>query len=460
MQPVLLVDFGSTYTKVTAVDVQSPALLGTAAAFTTVETDINEGLENALAILKRSLGEVEFKEMYACSSAAGGLKMISIGLVPELTVKAAKEATLGAGAKVMKSYAFQLTNSDIKEIQELRPDIILLTGGTDGGNSECILHNAGKLAEIEWDVPIVVAGNRSCVDECGEILKDRQAYLCENVMPALEQLNVLPAQKLIREIFLEKIVQGKGLTKAMDLMSGIVMPTPSAMLTAMELLAGGTGGAPGIGELVAVDLGGATTDVYSIAEGTPQNTRTVYKGLREPYAKRTVEGDIGMRYSIWGILEAAGLPRLSQLAGLPPEQVLESIKYFDAHKDAIADREELLKSEEALASAAVETAVTRHAGSIEQVYTPMGETWLQTGKDLRGVQNLIVTGGALVHSPQAGKIAGYGFYSSRNPESLRPEGGEILIDRNYILAAMGLLSGKYPGAALEIMKREIISYGD
>ena len=85
------------------------------------------------------------------------------------------------------------------------------------------------------------------------------------------------------------------------------------MLAAMTLLADGLAGEPGIGELLAVDLGGATTDVYSIASGMPKQLDTVYKGLPEPYAKRTVEGDIGMRYSIHGILEAAGLDRVAQL---------------------------------------------------------------------------------------------------------------------------------------------------
>ena len=136
MKPILLVDFGSTNTKVTAVDVEDCRILGTAAAYTTVETDINEGLAHALEILEKTTGPLDFEERYACSSAAGGLKMISIGLVPDLTAQASREASLGAGAKVWKTYSFQLTKGDFKEIEEYHPDIILLTGGTDGGNTE------------------------------------------------------------------------------------------------------------------------------------------------------------------------------------------------------------------------------------------------------------------------------------------------------------------------------------
>ena len=151
MKPVLLVDFGSTNTKVTAVDVDSCEILGTAAAYTTVETDINNGLHDAIEILEQTTGHLEYEERYACSSAAGGLKMISIGLVPELTAQAAKEASLGAGAKVWKTYSFNLTKGDMKEIEAYHPDIILLTGGTDGGNTECILYNAKMLSELSYD---------------------------------------------------------------------------------------------------------------------------------------------------------------------------------------------------------------------------------------------------------------------------------------------------------------------
>ena len=165
MKAVLLIDFGSTYTKITAVDVEEEKILGTAQSFTTIETDINDGLNNALAILKEQIGEIEFSERYACSSAAGGLRMVAIGLVPELTAKAARQASLGAGAKVIKTYSYELTEGDLQEIDQINPDICLLTGGTDGGNKENIVFNAQMLAKAKHDFPIIIAGNRNCAGQ-------------------------------------------------------------------------------------------------------------------------------------------------------------------------------------------------------------------------------------------------------------------------------------------------------
>ena len=337
MKPVLLIDFGSTYTKLTAVDVEHETLLGTAASYTTVSTDINEGLGNALAKLEEKTGKLQYADCYACSSAAGGLRMITSGLVPELTGEAAKLASLGAGAKVVRVYAFQLTEDDIDDIAREKPDIFLLVGGTDGGNTANILHNARMLATMNPEFPVVIAGNRTAARECERILKDQgfETYICPNVMPKFGQLQVEPTQKVIREIFLNRIIHAKGLSKASELLSDIMMPTPAAVLQAMDLLAQGCDGEEGIGELIAVDVGGATSDVYSITDGMPEGMNTVYKGLPEPYSKRTVEGDIGMRYSITGVAESAGLTALAQTAGLTEDRAQELITYLSQHTDTV-----------------------------------------------------------------------------------------------------------------------------
>lgn len=456
MNPVLLIDFGSTYTKVTAVDLDNEQLLGTASSYTTVQTDINEGLSHAVKLLEQKTGILDFAERFACSSAAGGLRMMTSGLVPELTAEAAKVASLGAGAKIIKVFSFQLTEDDIEEIQRVKPDIFLLVGGTDGGNTECILHNAKMLASIPDDFPIVIAGNRSAARECQRILAGRQVYVCENVMPKFGVLNAEPAQKQIREIFLHRIIQAKGMTKAAALISGIMMPTPSAVMKALQLLAEGFEDEPGIGDLIGIDVGGATTDVYSIADGMPEHMNTVYKGLPEPYVKRTVEGDIGMRYSIAGIVEAAGIKRISQLSGLSFQKVEELIGYLSLNTDVLPNGDQELEMlDYALASLAIETAVTRHSGTMEEAYTLMGLTYVQSGKDLTGVKQIVVTGGSLIHTERTSAIAAHALYSEKNPMSLKPKNAEIWIDRSYILAAMGLLSQHYPQTALRIMKKEL-----
>ena len=460
MKPVLLIDFGSTYTKVTAVDVEGEQILGTAQSFTTIETDINDGLNNALSILQEKTGKLDFAETYACSSAAGGLRMITSGLVPELTGEAAKLASLGAGAKVIGIYAFQLTEDDIEDIKSQKPDIFLLVGGTDGGNTECILHNAKMLATLEPSFPIVIAGNRTAARQCQRILEGHEIYTCPNVMPKFGVLHIEPTQKQIREIFLNRIIQAKGLSKATALLSDIMMPTPSAVLQAMNLLAQGCEDELGIGDLVAVDVGGATTDIYSIADGMPEQMNTVFKGLPEPYAKRTVEGDIGMRYSIQGIVDAAGLKRIAQLSGLTEDRVTELVAYLRQNTDKVPNGDaELEALDYALASMAIEEAVRRHAGTIEETYTMMGLTYVQEGKNLTKVKQIVVTGGSLIHTKRTAEIASHALYSPAQPTSLRPKAASVWVDRSYILAAMGLLSSHYPQTALRIMKKELEDHG-
>ena len=456
MKPILLIDFGSTYTKVTAVDIDEGVLLGTADSYTTIETDVGEGLRSALEKLHLKNGELTYAARYACSSAAGGLRMITSGLVPELTAEAARQASLGAGAKVLKVFSFQLTEDDLDEIREISPDIFLLVGGTDGGNTECILHNAKMLASIDFDFPVIIAGNRTAARECERILAGHEVHVTENVMPKFGVLNIEPARQKIREIFLNRIIKAKGLSKAAELLSGILMPTPSAVMKAMRLLAMGCEDESGIGDLIAVDVGGATTDIYSMADGMPHDAATVYKGLPEPYDKRTVEGDVGMRYSARGIVDAAGIQRISQLSGLSKECCEELLSQIADKKDLIpTPGDDLEKLDFALASMAIETAVSRHAGTMEETYTLMGLTYVQSGKDLRNVRQIVVTGGSLIRTSRTGEIAAHALASPLNPMSLRPQKAEIRVDRKYILASMGLLSEYYPQIALRIMKKEL-----
>ena len=238
-----------------------------------------------------------------------------------------------------------------------------------------------------------------------------------------------------------------------------MMPTPAAVLQALDLLAQGCKDEEGIGELIAVDVGGATSDVYSITDGMPEGMNTVYKGLPEPYSKRTVEGDIGMRYSITGVAEAAGYAALAAVAGLSEERTEELVTYLSQHTDVVPGNDPELKAVDyAVACMAVREAVARHAGIMEETYTLMGKTYVQTGKNLTRVKSIVVTGGSLIHSEAPEKIAAYALYDPGQPQSLRPLSADVLVDKTYILAAMGLLSPYYPQAALRIMKKELRIY--
>lgn len=417
-------------------------------------------MNNAVANLEKEIGKLDFVERYACSSAAGGLKIVSVGLVPELTAKAAKMASLGAGGKVLQSFAFELNDDDAESIKQLKPEIILLVGGTDGGNTEVILHNAKVISEIEGDFAVIIAGNRNVGKECEDIIsKNHKVYRCENVLPKFDQLNIEPVQDQIRNIFLERIITAKGITQATSLVSGIVNPTPAAVLRGIKLLADGTKDEAGIGELLAVDVGGATTDVYTVCSGKPTKGNTIYKGIPEPYAKRTVEGDIGMRYSIHGIVEAAGVDRISEISGLRIPEVEEMVDHLSSNTEEVPNDEKTENLDFALASMAINTAVDRHAGTLEEVFTAIGSTYMQTGKDLSNVKRIIVTGGSLIHTKRTDEIAANALFTLTSPNSLRPMSADVFVDRKYIIASMGLLSEHYLDVALKILKENLENLG-
>lgn len=459
MKAVLLIDFGSTYTKLTAADIDNEVILGTAKAFTTISTDINEGLENALKDLEKQIGRINYTARYACSSAAGGLRMAAVGLVPDLTAEAAKRAALSAGAKVLKVYSYDLSLNEAREIEEAEPDILLLTGGTDGGNKEVILHNARIISDISGDFSIVVAGNKSAADEVFSILSKsgKEVRVCENVMPEFNTLNIEPAREAIREIFLKRIIHAKGLTKVKSLIEGILMPTPSAVLNAAHRLSAGFGDEKGIGELMVVDAGGATTDVHSIADGLPTQSGVIYKGLPEPFVKRTVEGDLGVRYSASALVEAAGIKQVEKLTNLPVADIECCLKVIKESPEILpCDNEKLSKLDFGLASLAVRLAVERHVGTIETFYTPLGASYIQTGKDLTGLKTVIGTGGPVINSSNPLKVLSQALYDETNPALLKPKQAEFLLDTKYIMAAMGLLCEHHPEVGIRIMKKELM----
>jgi uncharacterized protein (TIGR01319 family) len=168
----LFIDFGSTFTKVCAFDLDREELAGWAKAPSTVDTDVTVGLQNALDKLRGQLPVTDglIRSAMGCSSAAGGLRVACIGLTREFTTRAARLAAFGAGAKVVAAYSNLLTEADAAELEALRPDIVLLAGGTDGGDKRNIVRNAEMLAAAGGAVSsILVAGNKSAYDRIGEI---------------------------------------------------------------------------------------------------------------------------------------------------------------------------------------------------------------------------------------------------------------------------------------------------
>lgn len=456
----LTVDFGSTYTKLTLIDVANAEIVATASAFTTITTDVLEGFNNAWQKILAQHPDAHYDRLLSCSSAAGGLKMVALGLVPSLTSKAAKMAASSAGAKVVKTYAYEISHAEQEEIYEINPDLVLLCGGTDGGNKEVILANARRLAEIDRPFAIIAAGNKSASYDLEEIFAqcDKKCVVTENVMPEFGQINILPARQCIMDLFISRIIDAKGLGEVQKRAELEIIPTPFAVLKACELLSKGIDEEhPGWGDLMAVDLGGATTDIYSMTDGAPSMDNVLIKGIPEPYSKRTVEGDLGMRYSLKALEDETDVKALARAYGVTPEAIVDWVERCAASPDTVAEpgsQEQVI--EEALAYSAVDIAVERHAGIISKVYTPIGEMFTLVGKDLTQVPRLIGIGGALINSSDPARILSGSRFNPQRYEYAKPKEPQFYLDKRYIIASMGLLSQVAPEVALTILQREVL----
>jgi len=454
----LTVDFGSTYTKMCAVDVKNKKVIGTSKAFTTIGTDVREGYCAALKELEAAAGRINFEEKLACSSAGGGLKMIAAGLVPELTVKAARMAASSAGAKVTNTFSYELSSREQEEIYKSNPDIVLLCGGTDGGNREVIIHNAKKISEIERSFSIIYAGNKTAADDAEEILKraGKNVIVCGNVMPAFNVLDIAPAKNAIRSLFIEKIVEAKGLSKIQEEMTAKIIPTPLAVFEGAELLSSGCAESHGLGDLLAVDIGGATTDVYTMCDGKPSGPGVVVKGLSEPFALRSVEGDLGLRYNIDSLAESASIEKIADDLSLNADIVREWISFCKKESGIVSEKgSDHRRIDDYLANHAVKTAVERHCGTIEGTYTPLGEIFIVTGKDLTNVPLVIGVGGPVINAEDPAKILRGALKAVSGSWYLKPEKPKFMLDGRYIFASMGLAGKVDPPLALKIMKDEI-----
>jgi uncharacterized protein (TIGR01319 family) len=457
MSAALLIDFGSTYTKLRAVDLAARRVIGSGQGPSTVATDVRIGMRAALADLERRAPKLpRFRYRLASSSAAGGLRMVTIGLVRELTAEAARQAALGAGAKLVGTFAYRLTASDLERIAQLAPDIILLAGGTDGGNLEVVLHNAAALAASAIDCPIVFAGNRAAADDARRLLAAKTLACTGNVMPEFNQLDIEPARAAIRQVFIERIVHAKGIDRAAAEFDSVLMPTPAAVLEGARLLADGLPGVRGLGALLVVDPGGATTDVHSVAAGEPA-PGVIPQGLPEPRVKRTVEGDLGMRHNAAAIAEAAGLQAIAADAGLAPARAAALLAQVGADVGRLPANAEETAFDQALARAAVRLAVRRHCGTIETVYTTTGPVTVQRGKDLSRIDAVIGTGGALVASPDPRAVLRMALADASEPLALKPRSPRLLLDREYLLYACGLLQSVEPQAALELALEHLVA---
>jgi len=444
---ILVAEIGSTTTVVNAfhdIHTESPVFVGQGQSATTVEEgDVRIGLENSIEDLKRNLviDELKYDELFATSSAAGGLKMTVHGLVFDMTARAAKEAALGAGAIVRMVTAGNMRRTDIKKLQEENPNIILIAGGVDYGERETALNNAEKIANINLPIPVIYAGNIENDEEIKLIFEnyDNDLYIVENVFPKIDELNVEPTRRVIQDTFEKHIVHAPGMEHVYDIVNGTITPTPAAVMNLSKLIY------ERIGDCLVIDVGGATTDVHSVTEGTEAISKI--QVAPEPIAKRTVEGDLGLYVNKENVIDLIGEEELNKKGF--------NLDEFRDEYHSIPKNEEERKLLELLSEVATLTAVHRHVGQIRYVYGPTGRSTLAQGKDLSNVRYIIGTGGALTRLTNGADILKK-IPKDRDSKSqlLLPTGYvQVLLDYDYIMASLGVLSFKYEDAALKLLEK-------
>ena len=434
----LVVEIGSTTTVVSAFDglaegsAAQPRLLGQGFALTSVaDGDVTLGVRAARTQLEAAVGPLAPGLTLATSSAAGGLRMTVHGLTQRMTAMAAREAALGAGAVVKFVTAGPLRDADLRQIDALRPNLILLAGGVEGGDYDTVLFNAGRLTELAARPIVVYGGNSQVSDEARGILEGAgfRVRVTSNVYPGIDELDIVPARAVIHDAFEEHITRAPGMERIGELVTGRILPTPGAVLIAAERLA------EDLGDLVVVDVGGATTDVHSVTDGSPEMTALQIEP--QPHAKRTVEGDLGTYVSaehVAALLGAGLRPRV-----LPP---------------ALPATTEEIAAALALTRHAAVTAVHRHAGRLAAFYTSTGRTTIARGRDLTACRLVIGTGGALTRLPGGVDILAEALAAGGGGERLLPpRDARCLLDRDYVFASCGALLGHFPGAAVVALMR-------
>jgi uncharacterized protein (TIGR01319 family) len=426
------VDFGSTFTKASLVDLRAGRIVARAEHQTTIETDLLDGYDACLAELTHADPRAADSEVLACSSAGGGLRIAVVGNEELVTAEAGRRVALSSGGRVVAVVAI---GSPVAEGLAVEPDVVLLTGGTDGGNTEAITTAARDLVAAGWTGPVVVAGNVDAREAVARILGEVPHVLADNVVPRIGVLAPESARAAIREMFLAHVIGGKHLSARPEFMAMIRGATPDVVLTGVEVLAGHAG------DVVVVDVGGATTDVHSVVRLDPEDAELSRDVVATTPVSRTVEGDLGMRWSAVATAHAAALDDLHETAGRRAAEP-GFVPVTDAEHE----------EDERLARAAAGLALRRHAGRSRVVVSPEGRVVERSGKDLREVRLLVGSGGVLRHGRPgvAERVLGPSTGPHHEGGWQLPEEPTIVLDTHYVLAAVGLLAESHPDAAYRL----------
>ncbi|MFS3127972.1 glutamate mutase L [Nocardioides sp. Bht2] len=448
---VLCVDYGSTFTKVVLIDLARSRIVAATSHRTTIDTDLIDGFDACRARLAEIDPAAATAPAYAASSAGGGLRILVVGNERLVTAEAGHRVALGSGGKVVGVIAAAEGLAFAAQIAEAEPDLILLVGGTDGGNPAPLVAAAEEIGRSGWHGPVVVAGNLEAQPKAVAALGSRPVVTVANVMPQIGVLEPGPARAAVRACFLDHVIGGKQLSNDPRFTAMLLGATPDVVLRGMELLAADSAVA---GDLLLVDVGGATTDVYSVVEVDPEDAGLSREVVATTPLNRTVEADLGMRWSAvetvaagiehgWGT--DADLPAAALRRGTP------------SWLPTTAEDQQL---EERLASTAIHVAVRRHTGgsarSRRDPHRPdQSATGPQHGPDLRSVAWVIGSGGVLRtlaagSEPVAGQVIAAALVA---PASARlPEQPQVVVDRELSITAAGLLLDAYPATAARLAR--------
>jgi uncharacterized protein (TIGR01319 family) len=443
---VVCVDVGSTFTKAAAIRPDG-TVLATAQHPTTSETDVLAGLDAAVAGL--GVGRVADSSIVVCSSAGGGLRLAVVGHERVISAEAGRRVALSAGARVVAVSAGQLDDAGIEGLAEARPDVVLVVGGTDGGDTEVLLHNARVLGRSRLRVPVVLAGNADAVAEATALLGQRRRVVLPtaNVIPRIGVLHPGPARRAIREVFIAHVIGGKGLSSGRRFPGLVVCATPDAVLAGIEVVAEVLGGRPGAtGDVMALDIGGATTDVYSVITPDDQAPDEAVETL---WHGRSVEGDLGMRWSAQDVVAAALVERLVEPAaqGGPAEELALAAELRRADVGFLPATAAQRADELELARLAAVVAARRHA-----------RPGAEGSRDLTHVGLLIGSGGVLRHADPAAARGVLDAVLTDYAGGWRlPERARVIVDQQYLLAPIGLLEMTGRPDSARALAEELIS---
>jgi uncharacterized protein (TIGR01319 family) len=476
VRSILATDCGSTTTKAILIEKRGDEyrLINRGEAPTTVEApfdDVTIGVLNATreledltgrqliengTILTPQLDEKRGVDLYlSTSSAGGGLQMMVMGVVRQMSAESAQRAALGAGAIIMDVIAIDDGRKDYQKIQrlrELRPDIVLLSGGTDGGTITHLVELAELLIAADprprfgtMNLPVIFAGNKDARDEIRHLLGERfDLRIVDNLRPDLERENLGPAREAIHELFLEHVMQqAPGYSKLMTWTSADIMSTPNAVGKIMVTIAEQRGI-----NILGVDIGGATTDVFSVFDGN---------------YTRTVSANLGMSYSICNVMLEAGIQNIRRWLPFDIEEyeVRNRLRNKMIRPTTIPQTYEDLLLEQAVAREALRLAFIHHKQlarglkGVQQQRT-IGEALEQaeTGKTLVQMMklNMIVgSGGVLSHAPRRAQAA------LMMMDAYQPEGVTMLaVDSIFMMPQLGVLSTVHPEAAAQVFDRDCL----